>query len=100
MQLSISRSKAADAGSFLLLMIFLDLMFAGLTRPELISAEVLATIFYVALFIDIIVSLYAGTFGALRTATWLLLIGAGAGLQIFGLGILNWILLQDLRAAS
>src|SRR5262249_42527793 len=50
--------------------------------------------------LDIAVTLYVGTFGTLRTATWLLLFGAGAVLQILGLGILNWILHEDLRAAS
>jgi hypothetical protein len=64
-------------------MIVVDsLLFAALFVPELITTETLTATFYFALFVHVMSTLYIGTFGRLRTATWLLLIGAWAGWEI------------------
>jgi hypothetical protein len=64
-------------------MIVVDsLLFAALFAPELITTETLTATFYFALFVHVMSTLYIATFGRLRTATWLLLIGAWAGWEI------------------
>ena len=48
--------------------------------------------FYLALFAHVVLTLYVGTFGTLRTATWMVLIGAWAGSEIATLAsyVLPW----------
>jgi ubiquinol-cytochrome c reductase cytochrome b/c1 subunit len=78
------RSAARDAGLFLVLVVLGN----GLIVPGSTSTRDLTATFYLAVFIHLGFTIYDGRFGALRTATWLLLIGAWAGSELaafFGL---------------
>jgi ubiquinol-cytochrome c reductase cytochrome b/c1 subunit len=66
------RWRPQDVGLLLILaVLFGGLLFAGPLTPAK-----LATTFYLALFIHLVVSAYDGRFDRLRTLTWFLLIGA------------------------
>jgi len=66
------RSGPQDVGLALILAVLLG----GLLLAGPLSPTTLATTFYLALFIHLIVSVYDGRFGRMRTFTWFLLICA------------------------
>jgi ubiquinol-cytochrome c reductase cytochrome b subunit len=98
--MSTFRPWAEDAGLFLVLIILTDFTLLGLIWPELISVNIITATFYLALLVHVPLTFYAGTFGTLRTATWLLLIGAWAGSEILSFRIIAGFWGLDLRAAS
>jgi ubiquinol-cytochrome c reductase cytochrome b/c1 subunit len=75
---AMDQSLARDAGLFLVLVVLAN----GLILPESVSARELAAAFYLAFFIHAGFTIYDGRFGALRTATWLLLIAVWAGPEL------------------
>ena len=78
-----SRPIAQDAGLFVVLLVVADgLLLPGLLSPALVSSARAAETFHLALLVHVTATLYVGTFGAVRTATWLLLIAAWAGSEI------------------
>jgi ubiquinol-cytochrome c reductase cytochrome b subunit len=80
------QSLARDIGLFLVLLILVPGLIAVLVNgpmlPGSTSATALTATFYLALFIHVGFTIYDGSFSALRTATWLLLIGAWAGSEL------------------
>jgi ubiquinol-cytochrome c reductase cytochrome b subunit len=84
MRLPASRSIAQDIGLFVVLAIIADgVILPGLRSPEVPALPALDA-FHQAAIVQVMATLYVGTFGAVRTVTWLLLIGAWAGSQIAG----------------
>jgi hypothetical protein len=78
------QSPARQTGLFLVLVALAN----GLMLPGSLSVKDLMTTFYLALFVHVGFTIYDGSFNALRTATWLLLIGLWVGSEIaafFGL---------------
>jgi quinol-cytochrome oxidoreductase complex cytochrome b subunit len=80
------QSLARDTGLFLVLLILVPglivVLVNGPTLPGSTSAMALTATFYLALFIHVGFTIYDGSFSALRTVTWLLLIGAWAGSEL------------------
>ena len=105
-------SIAQHASLFIVLAIVANgLIVPGLMYPGLITASILVATFHLALFAHVVLALYVGAFGALRTATWTLLISARAGSEIATLAgfVLPWMhppwpaqlpIVGDLRAVS
>jgi ubiquinol-cytochrome c reductase cytochrome b/c1 subunit len=69
------RSQIRNIGLFFVLVILVN----GLIIPGATSPKDLMATFYLALFVHVGFTIYDGSFDALRTATWLLLIGTWAG---------------------
>jgi quinol-cytochrome oxidoreductase complex cytochrome b subunit len=82
------QSLARDIGLFLVLLILVPGLIAVLVNgpmlPGSTSATELTATFYLALFIHVGFTIYDGSFSALRTVTWLLLIGMWAGSELVG----------------